>query len=239
MGDLDSVLSSSPISIYAIGEEPPNWETSSAESASGSPNREAGAAGTGQRSFLPNLRIDPEVEEFLPESRPACQAFFTGITENHPCCLRRLSSTGSWASSPTPALCEYPREAKPRVLRQQSLQLVERHDPDGGRSSRQRAHRVRDLVVAQVDAMKRGEISEEELDNTKAGLVRRLRSESDSQSALVRRRLTREIMGGIASPEELVSRILAVGKDDVVAVAEKAELKAVYALRAKDDGANG
>lgn len=100
-------------------------------------------------------------------------------------------------------------------------------------------HRVRDLVTAQVEAMKRGEISDEELDNTKAGLLRRLRSESDSQSALVRRRLTREIMGGMASPEELVERILRVTKDDVVSVAENAELKAVYMLRAKDDGVNG
>jgi predicted Zn-dependent peptidase len=87
--------------------------------------------------------------------------------------------------------------------------------------------------------MKRGEISGEELDNTKAGLVRRLRSEGDSQSALVRRRLTREVMGGMASPEELVDRILRVTRDDVVSVAEKAELKAVYMLRAKDDGMNG
>jgi predicted Zn-dependent peptidase len=91
-------------------------------------------------------------------------------------------------------------------------------------------------VVEQVKAMKDGDISTEELENTKAGLVRRLRSESDSQSALVRRQVSREIMGGTASLEELVSRVLKVSKDDVVAVADKAEFKVVYALRAKGDG---
>ncbi|HHX29305.1 MAG TPA: insulinase family protein [Firmicutes bacterium] len=237
------VLSSSPISIYAIGEGAAELGDILGRVRLRFPKpREAGAAGTGQKILPPEPPASIlEVEEFLPgEQTQLCQAFFTGITENHPMLPAALVFDGILGKFAHSKLFVNIREkqslayfASSHFNSWRGMILTAAGVADSAR------HRVRDLVVAQVDAMKRGEISEEELDNTKAGLVRRLRSESDSQSALVRRRLTREIMGGIASPEELVSRILAVGKDDVVAVAEKAELKAVYALRAKDDGANG
>ena len=60
-------------------------------------------------------------------------------------------------------------------------------------------------------------------------------TEGDSQTALVMRSLSHEILGGIATPQALADAILKVTKEDVVKVASQMELKAVYTLRAKED----
>ncbi len=235
------VLSSSPISIYAIGEGARELGDILARVRLRFPKeRVAGAVSDGQETSSPEppeALID--VEDFLPgEQTQLCQAFHIGVTENHPLLPAAMVFDGILGGFPHSKLFVNIREknslayfASSSLSSWRGMVLTAAGIADDVR------HRVRDLVIAEVEAMKRGDISEEELASTKAGLVRRLRSESDSQSALVRRRLTHEIMGGIASPE-LVSRVLSVTKDDVVEVAGRAELKAVYALRAKDDGGN-
>jgi predicted Zn-dependent peptidase len=236
------VLSSSPISIYAIGEGADELGDILSRVRLRFPKeRVAGAVHHGQKTPPPEPpKALIEVEDLLPgEQTQLCQAFHIGITENHPLLPAAMVFDGILGGFPHSKLFVNIREknslayfATSSLNSWRGMILTAAGIADGVR------HRVRDLVIAEVEAMKRGDISEEELDNTRAGLVRRLRSESDSQSALVRRRLTHEIMGGIASPEELVSRVLSVTRDDVVEVAGRAELKAVYALRAKDDGAN-
>lgn len=236
------LLSSSPISIYVIGEGAHELGEilERVHLRFPKPRQEDHAFHVQPPPPEPPARV-LEIEESLPgEQTQVCQAFHLGITENHPELPAAMVFDGILGGFPHSKLFVNVREKNSLAYfasssfnswRGMVLTAAGVHDDV--------RHRVRDLVTAQVEAMKRGEISDEELDNTKAGLLRRLRSESDSQSALVRRRLTREIMGGMASPEELVERILRVTKDDVVSVAENAELKAVYMLRAKDDGGNG
>jgi predicted Zn-dependent peptidase len=236
------LLSSSPISIYVIGEGAHELGEilERVHLRFPKPRQEDHVFHVQPPPPEPPARV-LEIEESLPgEQTQVCQAFHLGITENHPELPAAMVFDGILGGFPHSKLFVNVREKNSLAYfasssfnswRGMVLTAAGVHDDV--------RHRVRDLVTAQVEAMKRGEISDEELDNTKAGLLRRLRSESDSQSALVRRRLTREIMGGMASPEELVERILRVTKDDVVSVAENAELKAVYMLRAKDDGVNG
>ena len=236
------VLSFSPISIYAIGEGARELGDILGRVHLEFPTPRKGGNVVPAQTAPPEPPHEVlEVEESLPgEQTQLCQAFHIGITENHPMLAAAVVFDGILGGFPHSKLFVNVREknslayfASSSLNSWRGMILTAAGVADSVR------HRVRDLVTAQVEAMKRGEISGEELDNTKAGLVRRLRSEGDSQSALVRRRLTREVMGGMASPEELVDRILRVTRDDVVSVAEKAELKAVYMLRAKDDGMNG
>ena len=77
---------------------------------------------------------------------------------------------------------------------------------------------VESLISGQVEAMKKGDISDKEMESIRMGLVRRLMTEGDSQTALVMRSLSHEILGGIATPQ---ARILKVTKEDVVKVACK------------------
>jgi len=235
------VLSSSPISIYVIGERAEELGDilGRVRLRFPKPRQEDHVFHTKTAPPKPPASL-LEIEESLPgEQTQVCQAFHIGITENHPQLAAAIVFDGILGGFPHSKLFVNVREKNSMAYFASSSFNSWRGIvlTAAGVDDRLR-HRARDLITAQVEAMKRGEITDEELDNTKIGLVRRLRSESDSQSALVRRRLTREIMGGMASPEELVERILRVTKDDVVSVAENAQLKAVYMLRAKDDGGN-
>ncbi|HRC53555.1 MAG TPA: insulinase family protein, partial [Bacillota bacterium] len=75
----------------------------------------------------------------------------------------------------------------------------------------------------------------EEMDNTRKGLIRRLRTEADYQGTIINRMLNHEILGGARTGEEIVGDVSKVTKDDVISLANKTELKAVYVLRAEGD----
>ena len=235
-------LATCPVSIYAIGE---------------------GAAGLGEilqrvsldfpkprsEQAVTHLDTTPpappekliEAEDSLPgEQTVLCMAYHTGITDKDPLLAASIMYDGILGGFPHSKLFVNVRErhgmayfADSSLNTWRGMVVATAGITDVNRG------KVMELVSQQVNAMKRGEISGEEMDNTRSGLIRRYRSESDSQSALVRRFLTQEIMGGPATEEELVSRIEQVTRDDIVSVAEKTELKGVYALRAKDDASSG
>ena len=165
-------------------------------------------------------------------------AFYTGIREGDPRLPALLFCDGILGGFPHSKLFSVVREKEslayfadtsPNTWRGLIMAIAGISDEDRGR--------VEELIVQQVEAVRRGEISQQEMDNTRIGLIRRLRTESDSQSFLVRRLLTHEILGGAPTEEEIVQGILKVTKQDIVDVASQAELKAVYALRAKGDDA--
>jgi len=95
--------------------------------------------------------------------------------------------------------------------------------------------RVEDLIASQMDVLRHGDISDEEMDNTRKGLIRRLRTEADYQGTIINRMLNHEILGGARTGEEIVGDVSKVTKDDVISLANKTELKAVYVLRAEGD----
>ena len=236
-------LSTCPISIYVIGEGASELgEVLSRTRLEFPQPRSAGAAGQA-------LDLTPpappegliEVEDALPgEQTVLCMAFRTGITEKDPLLPAFMMYDGILGGFPHSKLFMGVRERESlayfadsslNTWRGMVVATAGIMDPN--------REKVRDLIAEQVAAMKRGEITDEEMENTRAGLIRRYRSESDSQSALIRRFLTREIMGGPAEEEELVARIEQVTREDVVEVAQRAELRAVYTLRAKDGEDDG
>jgi predicted Zn-dependent peptidase len=178
-------------------------------------------------------------EDFLPgEQTVLCMALHTEITEGHPDFPALIFFEGILGGFPHSKMFRNVREqehlayfADTSLNSWRGMVLAAAGVADEDRE------RCRDLVMEQVESMKKGDISDEEMDNTRTGLLRRYRSQSDSRGALIRRFLSQEIMGGPATEEELVSRIMKVTKDDVVRVAGMTRLTAVYALRAK--GGNG
>jgi predicted Zn-dependent peptidase len=235
-------LTTCPISIYAIGEGTAELgdilQRASLEFPS--PRLEQAAAGLDTTPPAPPDRLI-EAEDSLPgEQTVLCMAYHTGVTERDPLLPASIMYDGILGGFPHSKLFRNVREkhslayfADSSLNTWRGMVVATAGIMDADRA------KVMELVSRQVEALKRGEISDEEMDSTRAGLIRRYRSESDSQSALVRRFLTQEIMGGPATEEELVSRIERVTKDEIVNVAEKARLAAVYALRAKDDGRGG
>lgn len=231
-------LASSPISIYAVGKGVRELGEILQRTSLEFPfSRFFSVQGHRTNIAPPPL---PETtlyqEDFLPgEQTVLCMALSGGITEGHPDFPALIFYDGILGGFPHSKMFRNVREREQLAYfadtslnswRGMVIAVAGIADED--------KERAQDVIMEQVEAMKNGDISDEEMDNTRAGLLRRYRSESDSQGALIRRFLTQEIMGGPATEAELVSRIMKVTKDDVVRVAEEVQLKAVYALRAKE-----
>lgn len=236
------VLSISQVSIYAIGEGAAELadilQRASLEFPKGRTQLAVDPMDVSPPAPLPHI---VEAEDSLPgEQTILCMAFRTGITEKDPRLPAMVMYDGILGGFPHSKLFANVREKHSMAYFADSTLNSWRGlvTATAGIMDENRG-KVADLIKGQVQAMKDGEITAQEIESTKAGLIRRYRSEGDSQSALVHRFLTQEIMGGPATEEELVSRITRVTKDDIVDVAQRAELAAVYALRAKDDTTSG
>lgn len=94
--------------------------------------------------------------------------------------------------------------------------------------------RARDEIFAQIEAMRKGEISAEELESAKLGISGDLRSVPDDPAALEWYWLNRSIDGEYLTPGELASMCESVTRDDVVRVAESVACDAVYYLKGTD-----
>ncbi|MGI6642986.1 MAG: EF-P 5-aminopentanol modification-associated protein YfmF [Bacillota bacterium] len=234
-----TTLSRSGISIYAIGKGVRELGDILARTRLDFPKaRVAAEVGAEKRLSPPSPPKELlAVEEYLPgEQTILCMAFYTGITESDARLPAQIFFDGILGGFPHSKLFVNVREkehlayfADSSLNPWRGMVLTVAGVMDSFRD------KARDLVSMQVEAMKKGDITEDEIENTRVGLLRRYRSESDSQAALVRRFLSTEILGGPATEEELVEQVMRVTKDDIVEVANCAQLKAVYTLRAKDD----
>lgn len=253
--DLDSVgpkttwkiwqeaLSQCPISIYAVGQ---GADTIGDLLGNGRLDFPLGRSkeiwDIGKQLQPPPLPQDVlRVEDCLPGAQTIlCMAFHTGICEGDPKLPALLFCDGVLGGFPHSKLFSVVRE-------KEGLAYFADTSPNTWRGlimaiagiSDENKERVERLILQQVETVRKGEISDQEMESTRIGLIRRLRTESDSQSSLIRRLLTHEILGGAPSEEDIVQGILKVTKQDVVDVASQAELKAVYALRAKGDDTIG
>ncbi|NMB35256.1 MAG: insulinase family protein [Firmicutes bacterium] len=97
-----------------------------------------------------------------------------------------------------------------------------------------------DIILQQVDAVKKGQISREEMENTRRGIINRLKIIGDSPYSLVGYYLD-GLIGGRPEErtEELIQKVERITKDDVVAVAENIHLDTVYFLRSTDEEEGG
>ena len=94
---------------------------------------------------------------------------------------------------------------------------------------------ARDEILAQLEAMKRGEITEAELNAAKAGVASDLRSLMDSQGELEGFYLAQALDGADYGPMELAELAESVTKEDVVAIANSVECDLIYFLKGGGD----
>ncbi|MFT9847625.1 EF-P 5-aminopentanol modification-associated protein YfmF [Aneurinibacillus sp. REN35] len=92
------------------------------------------------------------------------------------------------------------------------------------------------IIKEQLDMMKRGEISDIELNQTKAMLINQLRETRDSAAAIANMDYSGRLAGRRRSLEEIIEGISNTTKDDIARVAQKVEIDTVYFLRGKEDG---
>jgi predicted Zn-dependent peptidase len=93
-------------------------------------------------------------------------------------------------------------------------------------------------ILAQLDAVKNGDVTDDEMANAISELAANLRMISDDQADLVQYWLQDNIEGLECSPEEMASLVEMVTKQDVINIAKNVECDAIYFLcgEESDDG---
>lgn len=90
-------------------------------------------------------------------------------------------------------------------------------------------------IFRQLDAVKRGEFTDEELANTLLYMVNGLKSTSDTLGGMENWYLTQVLSGSGQTPEENAVQLGEVTREDIMAAAEKLRLDTVYFLDGKEE----
>ena len=90
-------------------------------------------------------------------------------------------------------------------------------------------------IFAQLDAVCRGDFSEDDLRTAKAGVISDLRSIPDSQGALESFYLSQAVVGADYSPTDLADLVKEVTAEQVVAIAKSVECDQIYLLKQESD----
>ena len=91
--------------------------------------------------------------------------------------------------------------------------------------------KAKDVILAQIDALKAGDISDFEIESAKKSLINAYTELTDSPSGLVSWYLTRSFAGLSDTPEETAEKILSVTKEELIASAARLSLDTVYFLK--------
>ena len=90
---------------------------------------------------------------------------------------------------------------------------------------------AKDEILAQLDAVRRGEISDAELDAAKKYAANGMRTLADTPAALESFYLSQAVMGTDASPMDMAALIEEVDAGQVAEIARGVELDAVFFLK--------
>lgn len=89
------------------------------------------------------------------------------------------------------------------------------------------------VIQAQLEEIKKGNISDEEMENTKKAMINSVKSMGDNSNALADFYYGQAITKQFIAPEELIDLIKGVKKEEVAAVGEKIMLDTIYFLENK------
>ncbi|SFA76560.1 Predicted Zn-dependent peptidase [Lentibacillus halodurans] len=89
---------------------------------------------------------------------------------------------------------------------------------------------ARDIIEQQMDVMKNGDFTEEEMANTKELIINQLLETMDNSKGMIELLYQQVVADTERSPETLIEGIQNVSKDDVIQVANKLYLDTIYLL---------
>jgi predicted Zn-dependent peptidase len=95
--------------------------------------------------------------------------------------------------------------------------------------------RAQDEILSQLDAIRAGDFTEDELKDTKLLLTNGIRTVNDSLSAIEGWYLPRILRGELISPEEDIAALEEINREDVIEAAGKVSVDTVYFLTGDGD----
>ena len=90
-------------------------------------------------------------------------------------------------------------------------------------------------ILNQLEQLKKGDISDEELANAKLAKINSLRGVNDSPSAMIRWHINKLLNDGIVTPESEIEKVRAVTKEDIIEAANSLVPDTVYVLTGKEE----
>lgn len=96
---------------------------------------------------------------------------------------------------------------------------------------------VRDAILAELEACRRGEISEFEMESARRYLISAFQAAEDAPSQLDDFYLGQKLLGVEGNPEDLIARIRAVTVEQVAAAAQRLALDTIYFVKGETDHA--
>ena len=100
----------------------------------------------------------------------------------------------------------------------------------------QNAGRAKEEILRQLDALKTGDFTEEDLESARRSACQAFGSVGDSQGAQASWYLGQCLLPGVSTPEEASKALAAVTRERVVAAAERVTLESVYLLTQEPGG---
>ena len=94
---------------------------------------------------------------------------------------------------------------------------------------------TRDEVLIQLDEIRNGNVTEFELSSAKKSLVNAYKSMEDEPARIISNKTGNAILGIDVSVDEMIEKVNAVTKEDVVAMASRVWLDSIYFLKGKDN----
>ena len=94
-------------------------------------------------------------------------------------------------------------------------------------------------ILDQLEAVRRGDFTDEEISSAYLGLVNSYKEMSDSARGLEGWYLGRTLAGIFCDPDEVADRLSGVTRDDIIAAAEKASIDTIYFLNGTLKGEKG
>jgi predicted Zn-dependent peptidase len=200
--------------------------------------RDLFGGGPVRETKLPETEVRSEVETVreLERQMPVDQAhlvmgFRTGITRDHPLAAAASMYNGILGRYAHSKLFRNVREREGLAYsvgssmdRVKGLMTISA-GIDGGEMNR-----CRDTIAEQLDALRNGDISEEELESTRMSLCERIRSAQDSPGSMIETMIHQRYCGGVTEPESVIERLNAVRIEDIREVAECVRLDTVFFL---------
>jgi predicted Zn-dependent peptidase len=95
------------------------------------------------------------------------------------------------------------------------------------------------IIQQQVEAMRQGDISDEEIDYTLRALTNEILAETDSAAQIIGRKLEHLLVGGGLSGADLIEALRQVRREDIVRVAEQITLDTTYFLTTDQGSGEG
>ena len=97
---------------------------------------------------------------------------------------------------------------------------------------------ARSLILKQVEDIKNGEITEEEIKDAKSYLTNSYKSFYDDQSAIINFDMGQTLLNNENTIDECIAKINAVSKEEIIEIANKLDLQLTYFLTGKEEDKN-